>query len=152
MTGDVPPPLPLLHLHGADRWVSGGLPVAEAVRGDVGMVKVLVCGGRDFVMTDRYASAFHDIVGRVGATVVIHGAARGADIEAGKLALARGLTVVTFPADWKAHGRAAGPIRNQQMIDEGKPDLVVAFPGGAGTADMVQRAGRAGIKVIRPSP
>jgi len=51
-------------------------------------------------------------------------------------------------AKWSKHGRAAGPIRNQEMIDECKPDLVVAFPGGRGTADMVRRAKAAGIRVI----
>lgn len=45
------------------------------------------------------------------------------------------------------NGKAAGPIRNQRMLDEGKPDLVVAFPGGRGTADMVRRAKAAGVPV-----
>lgn len=53
-----------------------------------------------------------------------------------------------FPANWKSHGKGAGPIRNQKMIDEGKPDLVLAFPGGRGTADMVRRAKAAGVRVI----
>lgn len=100
-------------------------------------------------MTDRLAAAFHDIVGRVGATVVIHGAARGADTEAAWLARGRGLAVEAFPADWRKHGRAAGPLRNQRMLDEGKPDLVIAFSGGKGTADMVRRAEAAGVKVVR---
>jgi hypothetical protein len=52
-----------------------------------------------------------------------------------------------YVAQWKKHGRAAGPIRNQRMLDEGKPDLVVAFPGGRGTADMIRRAERAGVPV-----
>ena len=56
-----------------------------------------------------------------------------------------------FPADWIRHGRAAGPIRNEQMLREGCPDLVVAFhddPGlGRGTADMVRRALAAGVPV-----
>jgi hypothetical protein len=47
----------------------------------------------------------------------------------------------------KKHGRAARPIRNQRMLDEGKPDLVVAFPGGRGTTDMIRRAERAGVPV-----
>jgi ABC-type sugar transport system substrate-binding protein len=34
------------------------------------------------------------------------------------------------------------------MLDEGKPDIVVAFPGGTGTADMVRRARKAGVVVI----
>lgn len=109
-------------------------------------MKVLVCGGRDLIMSDHYAKAFHDIVGRVGATSVIHGGARGADAEAGKLAWGRGLPVEVFHPDW-SQGRKAGPIRNQRMLDEGKPDLVIAFPGGRGTADMVSRARSAGVPV-----
>lgn len=56
-----------------------------------------------------------------------------------------------YNADWSLYGKAAGPIRNQRMIDKGKPDLVVAFPGGRGTADLVQRAEVAGVPVIRAS-
>ncbi len=110
--------------------------------------RILVCGGRDFVMTDHYAAAFHDVVGRAGATTLIHGGASGADLEAGKLAHGRGLQVIVYKAQWGRDGKAAGPIRNQRMIDEGKPDLVVAFPGGRGTADMVRRAETAGIRVV----
>jgi len=53
-----------------------------------------------------------------------------------------------FLANWRTHGKAAGPIRNQQMLDEGRPHLVVAFPGGTGTADMVRRAKAAGVPVM----
>lgn len=50
------------------------------------------------------------------------------------------------PADWSTHGKAAGPIRNQQMADA-RADLCLAFPGGKGISDMVRRAERAGIPV-----
>jgi hypothetical protein len=53
-----------------------------------------------------------------------------------------------YMADWDGLGRKAGPIRNQRMLDEGKPDLVIAFPGGRGTADMVRRAREAGVEVV----
>jgi len=46
------------------------------------------------------------------------------------------------------HGRAAGPVRNAQMLAEGKPDFVVAFPGGRGTADMCKQARARGVKVV----
>jgi acyl-CoA synthetase (NDP forming) len=55
--------------------------------------------------------------------------------------------VTSFPANWKKHGKSAGPIRNQLMLDVGKPDLVIAFPGGSGTADMIRRARKAGVPV-----
>lgn len=60
--------------------------------------------------------------------------------------------VRAFPADWHRDGKAAGPIRNRRMLLEGMPDLVVAFPGGRGTADMVRRARAAGIEVVEPFP
>jgi UDP-N-acetylmuramoylalanine-D-glutamate ligase len=56
---------------------------------------------------------------------------------------------VAFPADWKTHGKAAGPKRNRQMLDDAKPDLVVAFPGGRGTDDMVNKAKSRGVPVVR---
>ncbi|MBN8978812.1 MAG: DUF2493 domain-containing protein [Rhizobiales bacterium] len=121
--------------------------------------RVLVCGGRDFndrELLDRTLRFIDRHRGPIG--TIIHGAAPGADTLAATWAKDVALDVageiLAFPADWKQHGRAAGPIRNQRMLDEGKPDLVVAFPGGRGTADMVARARKAGIKVmeVRPSP
>jgi hypothetical protein len=80
--------------------------------------------------------------------VLVHGAASGADAMAGRWAGANGVSVTTFPADWNRYGRSAGPRRNQAMVDS-EPDLVVAFPGGRGTADMVRRAEAAGIRVLK---
>jgi hypothetical protein len=79
-------------------------------------------------------------------TTVVHGGAKGADALAGRWADAREVNTEVFYADW-ARGKRAGPERNQRMLDS-KPDLVVAFPGGRGTADMVRRAKAAGIEVI----
>ena len=64
---------------------------------------------------------------------------------------AAGLPCTVFQADWAGLGRKAGPIRNKLMLDEGKPDLVVAFPGGRGTAHMTRIARGAGIEVIEVS-
>jgi len=52
-----------------------------------------------------------------------------------------------FPADWGKYSKSAGYIRNKQMLAEGKPDLVVAFPGGKGTANMVKLAKLANIPI-----
>lgn len=78
---------------------------------------------------------------------IIHGGAKGADEGADQWGKAKGIPVIVYPADWEVHGKAAGPMRNQAMIDS-KPDLVIAFPGGKGTADCVRRAKAAGIRVI----
>ena len=64
-------------------------------------------------------------------------------------AAGRGIPVEVCKADWQGLGRAAGPIRNQQMLDEGQPDLVIAFPGGIGTANMTALAAKASVKVIQ---
>ena len=57
-----------------------------------------------------------------------------------------------YPADWKANAKAAGPIRNAEMLADFKPDTVIAFPGGRGTADMVRKAKAAGVRVIEVTP
>lgn len=80
---------------------------------------------------------------------IIAGAAKGADSVAIDWAIVNWVPFCEYPADWAHHGRAAGFIRNQTMLDDGKPDVVLAFPGGRGTEDMVRRALRAGVKVIR---
>lgn len=78
---------------------------------------------------------------------MIHGDASGADRLSGEWAASKGIQVEARPADWSKHGRAAGPIRNSQMLDE-KPELVIAFPGGQGTADMVRKAKQTGLEVV----
>jgi len=79
---------------------------------------------------------------------VIDGAAPGADRLAHYWATKKGLPTKRFRADWRLHGRAAGPIRNMKMLAEGQPDLVIAFPGGDGTADMIRQARAAGVEVL----
>ena len=116
------------------------------------MRRVLVCGGRD------YNDSIHvcDVLGRLHAqwdiSVIIHGDAPGADSLAKAWALSLKIPEVGYPADWEANGRAAGPIRNQKMLDEMSPDVVVAFPGGRGTADMCRRARAHGITVLPVNP
>lgn len=114
-------------------------------------MRVLVCGGRDY--TDRMAvfGVLDGLHRRDGITTIIQGGATGADEIAMRWALDTDVNILTYGADWKAHGKAAGPKRNQQMIDEGKPDMVVAFPGGRGTADMTSRAVAAGLPLIEVS-
>jgi hypothetical protein len=65
---------------------------------------------------------------------------------------ANGIEEIACPADWKRHGRGAGPTSNKLMLEEHQPDLVVAFPGGKGTAHMVGLAEKAGTKVVFAKP
>lgn len=112
---------------------------------------LIVCGGRDY--NDR-ATAFHTL-DRIHAkrriAKIVEGGAAGADTLAREWATAHGIECKTFAADWAAHGKAAGPMRNQLMLDSGV-DGVLAFPGGRGTADMVSRARRDGVTVMEVAP
>lgn len=113
-------------------------------------MRVLVCGGRDFkgIADISFLSDKLDNVHRnEGISLVIAGGQKGADFYAICWAKYTRVEFKEFPADWDTHGDAAGPIRNKQMLDEGKPDLVIAFPGGRGTADMVRQAKRAKVEV-----
>lgn len=111
-------------------------------------MRVLVCGGRNYMDQAHVERTLQNLHERSPITEIIHGGAFGADTWAMTWGHSAYVPVWAYNADWKSHGRAAGPIRNQRMIDEAHPDLVVAFPGGKGTADMVRRAKAAGIKVI----
>ena len=120
-------------------------------------MRILVCGGRDFEDRNLLYRTLDEITPRTEPdeygndmpknVTIISGMARGADTIAVDWAVINWCGIDEYPADWRKHGRKAGPIRNQQMIDEGKPNLVIAFKGGNGTNDMVKRAIRAGIEV-----
>ena len=111
-------------------------------------MRVLVCGGRDFHDKALLNHTLSNLHLNHPITALIEGDAQGADKLAGLWARKRKIPNLKFPAKWSVYGRSAGPIRNKQMLAEGKPDLVVAFPGGRGTANMVEQARRAGVWVI----
>lgn len=115
-------------------------------------MKVLVTGDREWDDINRVAELF----GRLPPdTIIVHGACRGLDNTAKAVAEAIGMPVKDYPADWARYPRAAGPIRNQQMLDlEHRPDEPIDecwafhnnFSESRGTRDMVKRAKKAGIK------
>lgn len=112
------------------------------------MKRVLVCGSRHEVeWSHRVAETLDGLMEEDGVRAIITGGAPGIDQFAVEWADLRGVPCMKFPAAWRRHGRMAGPIRNQWMIDLGRPDLVVAFPGGRGTWNMVDQALKAGIEV-----
>jgi hypothetical protein len=111
-------------------------------------MKVIVCGGRTFLNYDAF-ERFMDMINAIWrVSLVIHGGQRGADAMAKHWANQHHIDDRPFRADWDRYRRAAGPIRNKQMLDEGKPELVIAFPGGRGTANMRTQAQRAGVTVL----
>lgn len=106
--------------------------------------RVLVCGDRKWTDRDFLYDELDKLADIKYPPVIIHGAATGADSMAGDWAHSRMVLCEVYPAQWNKYGKSAGPIRNQQMIDEGKPDLVLAFHNdiehSKGTKDMVRRA------------
>lgn len=105
------------------------------------MTRYLICGGRDWGDYDMLDRCLRNLILNPQRATVIHGGARGVDVMAGAWAKANRVSqIVEVKADWQEHGRAAGPIRNKRMLDEQKPDVVIAFPGGKGTANMLRQA------------
>ena len=138
-------------------------------------MRILVCGGRDFAnpvsndyspenqitkkqysfvlseldkLAVQYSKEYKSDGNWLPTDItIIEGNAKGVDRAARDWATINYANLKVFSADWEKYGKSAGFIRNQQMLDEGKPDLVVAFPGGTGTADMIRRAKKAGVEV-----
>ena len=113
-------------------------------------------GGRDLAWSQQRVAA--ELLARSSGRLVhllLHGGARGADAAIGRAAQQLGWSALVMPAQWQLHGRAAGPIRNRELLQQAitravthsSPGsltsvLVVAFPGGAGTASLVKEARR----------
>jgi hypothetical protein len=113
-------------------------------------MKILVTGDREW--SDR-ETMWKVLAARLApGDILIEGEARGADKMARQIAEELGIKVEKYPADWNAYGKAAGPIRNQQMIDEGKPQMAIAFHNnlwkGKGTKDMVTRLKKHNIRCL----
>lgn len=115
-------------------------------------MRILVCGDRNWHNREIIRNELIKFLPDASNTIIIHGAARGADTIAGLIGAGLGMKVLAFPAEWHKYGRAAGPIRNQRLLDEGKPEMVLAFHNNIheskGTKDMVSRARKAGLKVV----
>jgi hypothetical protein len=110
-------------------------------------MRILICGDREWSDLDLIKECLNLFRGHVKA--VVHGGARGADKLAGQAALELKIELVeVYHADWSKYGRAAGPVRNQKMLDCGEPDIGWAFHDhilrSKGTRDMLRRLRKAG--------
>ncbi len=111
-------------------------------------MRVIVCGGRDYNNESHLVKMLDAIHEKYHFTDLMHGGASGADRLAGEWAKTKfGIKRYVCRAEWEKYARHAGPKRNARMM-EWKPDMVVAFPGGRGTADMVTRAKAANVEVL----
>lgn len=112
-------------------------------------MRLIVCGGRGYSDEATVFAALDHVHAKRRISLVIQGGAPGADALAKRWAAERGVECIEVRADWTAHGRTAGPIRNGKMLGM-RPDGVVAFPGGRGTEDMCRQAAERGVTVWRP--
>ncbi len=116
-------------------------------------MRVLVCGGRDGQDSDFVGKTLDRLLATRGPFErLLHGDARGVDRMAGKWARDHHVLEWDFLPEWHRVDPEDGLSRNQRMIEAGAPDLVVAFPGGVGTENMIELAKAAHIEVIEIPP
>ena len=111
-------------------------------------MRVLIAGGRDFTDKQFLTEYMSTYLGSV--TTLISGTARGADNLGEEWAKENGIAIERYPAQWSRDGKAAGPIRNAEMLKKGNPDLVVVFEGGKGSAHMASISRKAGVNTVEP--
>lgn len=109
-------------------------------------MKVIIAGGRDFVPAQVHFNWLSSVLKSIKATEIVSGGCSGADKFGERAANHYKLALKVFPADWNTHGKAAGPMRNEEMAKYA--DACILLPGGRGTADMRTRAINHGLTVI----
>jgi hypothetical protein len=112
-------------------------------------LRLLVCGGRHFSDAAMLYKVLNELHDKTPVWLVINGGSPGADTLARDWSVSRDIAAQTFFANWREEGAAAGPNRNARMLAEGRPNFVVAFPGGKGTANMIAQAMHAGVDGTR---
>jgi hypothetical protein len=111
-------------------------------------MRVLVGGGRHFEDAEKVHQELVRLHWRKPISVLIHGSVSGVGIAAEAWARSSGTPVVRYPPNWKLYGKKAEGLRDAFMIEDSRPDLVLAFPGGRHTADLIQKAIDAKIVVL----
>lgn len=118
-------------------------------------MRVMVTGSRDWTDADTIRRCLGFVHGSIVSRpkrpdiTLVHGGAAGADAIAARVAVEElGWQAEVFPADWDTHGKAAGPIRNREMLAT-QPAFVFAFPlpQSKGARDVIAEAKRRGIPV-----
>jgi len=110
-------------------------------------MRIAVTGGRDLKNWQQICDEL-DVQISYGDQMIVGDCPTGLDLIASVWFYAKyGMVPGVFKADWDKHGKAAGPMRNRDMMTDGEPDLLVAFPGGRGTASAVREAKKAGVEV-----
>lgn len=112
-------------------------------------MKLIIAGGRNYKFADfdidNLNKILEEYVAKSEVIEVVSGGCKGADYEGEAWAIKKGICIRRFPPDWGKYGRAAGPIRNEEMAKYA--DAVVLFPGGAGTQNMANVAKKYNLKI-----
>lgn len=115
-------------------------------------MRILICGDRNWKDREEIRRILKILLEEQPDFILIEGGARGADTIAKEEAKVLGISddrILEFPAEWDKFGKSAGVIRNRQMLDEGKPDLVIGLHNdlskSKGTKDMITIAENVGI-------
>lgn len=113
-------------------------------------MRIIIAGSRGLTFAFQdIVDSMHSLAGKqIHATEIVSGCARGVDLAGEKWAEINGVPIKRFPAYWKAHGRAAGPLRNEQMAEYADALLAVWDGRSRGTADMIRRAKAHGLSVF----
>jgi len=112
---------------------------------------VIVCGGRFYADKTHVYATLDALHAERCIGLVREGGANGADLLGRSWAMDRGIDVITYWANWRGRKGSGGPVRNGAMLRAGA-DIVVAFPGDVGTADMVRQATKIGVAVMQVPP
>lgn len=116
-------------------------------------INLVVAGSRDLTplhydVVARAIDTWIEKHARTGDVRIVEGGARGADQLAATYSRVRLVGHQRVRADWESDGKAAGPIRNQRMIDDAHGLVVVRYPDSRGSADVLRRARKKGIPII----
>lgn len=109
------------------------------------MKTVIVTGGRDYADKNKV----HQVLDLINPDLLVDGGASGADLLARGWALDCDRDNETIQAEWDKFGSAAGPMRNSEMLRKYPKAIVVAFPGGRGTADCIEKAQKLNRLVLK---
>lgn len=111
-------------------------------------MRILVCGGRDYNDQKKVWTVLNKMHNDDPISCIITGDASGADSHARNWAYIANIDCEVYKAEWHNYGHSAGPVRNREMLLKGKPNMVIAFPGGKGTRDMMRVAASRGVPVL----
>lgn len=111
-------------------------------------MRVIIAGTRtfndvEFLKKQMYYAFRNDYISEI-----VSGCAKGADLLGEEWAKERNIPVKRFPADWAKHGKAAGPMRNEEMAKNADACIVFWDGESKGTKNMIDNAKKQNLKLF----